>query len=30
MYRLTVRTTNESVTNEICALMEPQLTNNSL
>ncbi|GET01787.1 adaptor protein complex AP-2 alpha subunit [Rhizophagus clarus] len=29
MYRLTVRTTNESVTNEICALLEPQLTNNS-
>ncbi|RGB31683.1 Adaptor protein complex AP-2 alpha subunit [Rhizophagus diaphanus] len=29
MYRLTVRTTNESVTNKICVLMEPQLTNNS-
>ncbi|CAG8717850.1 14828_t:CDS:2 [Cetraspora pellucida] len=27
MYRLTVRTTNEAVTNEICTLLEPLLAN---
>ncbi|CAG8640611.1 5178_t:CDS:2 [Funneliformis caledonium] len=30
MYRLTVRTTSESVTNEICTLMEPRLINDLL